>query len=179
MTTAPAGAPERGGRVPRWATDAIWWQVHPLSFTGAERTPLPPGEVRHRLPHLQRWLDHLLALGCNGLALGPVAASSTHGYDTVDHFRVDPRLGDDRDFDALVAAAHERGIRVLLDGVFNHVGRDHPAFRAVVEQGPDAPTADWFRLHRPEHRTPGTVPGADVFEGHDPLVELDHWSPGS
>ena len=79
--------------MPAWACDATRWQVHPLSFTGAERAALPPGEVRHRLPHLQRWLDHLLALGCNGLALGPVAASSTHGYDTVDHVRVDPRLG--------------------------------------------------------------------------------------
>ncbi|GAB3201723.1 alpha-amylase family protein [Geodermatophilus arenarius] len=163
--------------MPDWVTDAIWWQVHPLSFTGAEPAALPPGELRHRLPHLQRWLDHLLALGCNGLALGPVFASGTHGYDTVDHFRVDPRLGDDADLDALLAAAHERGVRVLLDGVFNHVGRDHPAFRAVVEQGRDAPTADWFRLHWPPDWTPGTAPGADVFEGHDLLVELDHSSP--
>ena len=121
--------------MPDWVGDAIWWQVHPLSFTGAEPTALPDGELRHRLPHLQGWLDHLLALGCNGLALGPVSASGTHGYDTVDHFRIDPRLGDEADFDALVAAARERGIRVLLDGVFNHVGRDHPAFRAVVEVG--------------------------------------------
>jgi cyclomaltodextrinase len=163
--------------VPDWVTDAIWWQVHPLGFVGAERSALPAGEPRHRLPHLQRWLDHLLTLGCNGLALGPVFASGTHGYDTVDHFRIDPRLGDEADFDALVGAAHERGIRVLLDGVFNHVGREHPAFRAVVEQGPDAPTATWFRLHWPEDWSPGTAPGADVFEGHDILVELDHDSP--
>ena len=118
--------------MPGWVSDAIWWQAHPLGFVGAEPTALPGGELRHRLPHLQRWLDHLLALGCNGLALGPVFASGTHGYDTVDHFRIDPRLGDDADFDGLVSAAHERGIRVLLDGVFNHVGRGHPAFRAVV-----------------------------------------------
>jgi cyclomaltodextrinase / maltogenic alpha-amylase / neopullulanase len=163
--------------VPDWVTDAIWWQVHPLGFVGAEPAALPGGEVHHRLPHLQRWLDHLLALGCNGLALGPVFASGTHGYDTVDHFRVDPRLGDDADLDALVAAARERGVRVLLDGVFNHVGREHPAFRAVVDQGPQAPTADWFRLHWPADWSPGTPPGADVFEGHDILVELDHDSP--
>ncbi len=163
--------------MPDWVADAIWWQVHPLGFTGAERTALPPGELRHRLPHLQRWLDHLLSLGCNGLALGPVFASGTHGYDTIDHFRIDPRLGDDADFDALATACSDRGIRLLLDGVFNHVGRGHPAFRAVVEQGPSAPTAAWFRLHWPEGWTPGTEPGADVFEGHSILVALDHGSP--
>ncbi|WP_448608485.1 hypothetical protein [Geodermatophilus sp. URMC 60] len=84
--------------MPTRMADAIWWQVHPLDFVGAEPTALPAGEVRHRLAHLQRWLDHLLGLGCNALgcsalALGPVFASGTHGYDTVDHFRVDPRPG--------------------------------------------------------------------------------------
>ncbi|MGM1064709.1 alpha-amylase family glycosyl hydrolase [Saccharothrix sp. Mg75] len=160
--------------MPGWVADAIWWQVYPLGFVDAERAAVD--EVHHRLPRLERWLDHLLELGCNGLALGPVFASSTHGYDTVDHFRVDPRLGDDADFDALVAAARSRGVRVLLDGVFNHVGRQHPAFRALAAQGPDAPTADWFRLHWPERWTPGAEPSADVFEGHDILVELDHSS---
>ncbi len=92
------------------------------------------------------WLDHVVDLGLNGLLLGPVSASSTHGYDVVDHFRVDPRLGDDADLDALLAAAHDRGVRVLFDGVFNHVGRDHPAFRALEEHGPDAPTADLFAV---------------------------------
>ncbi|MDQ2585086.1 alpha-amylase family glycosyl hydrolase [Saccharothrix yanglingensis] len=160
--------------MPGWVADAIWWQVYPLGFTGAERSAVD--EVHHRLPHLERWLDHLLELGCNGLALGPVFASSTHGYDTVDHFRIDPRLGDEADFDALVAAAHARGVRVLLDGVFNHVGRRHPAFRALAEQGPSAPTADWFRPRRPERWEPGVEPEVDVFEGHDILVELDHSS---
>jgi cyclomaltodextrinase len=169
--------PLEGGIMPSWVADAIWWQVHPLGFVGAEPAAPPAGELHHRLPHLHRWLDHLLRLGCNGLALGPVFASGTHGYDTVDHFRVDPRLGDDADFDALVAAAHERGIRILLDGVFNHVGRDHAAFRAVVEHGPAAPTASWFRLRWPTGWAPGTAPDADVFEGHDILVELDHDQP--
>jgi cyclomaltodextrinase len=116
-------------------------------------------------------------LGASGLALGPVFAASTHGYDTVDHLRIDPRLGDDADLDALVAAAHDRGLRVLLDGVFNHVGREHPAFRAVVEQGPDAPTAAWFRLRWPDGWVPGIVPDHDTFEGHGQLVALDHSSP--
>ncbi|WP_239521742.1 alpha-amylase family glycosyl hydrolase [Geodermatophilus sabuli] len=164
--------------MPEWVQDAVWWQVHPLGFVGAEPAALPDGEVRHRLGHLRRWLDHAVELGANGLALGPVFAAQTHGYDTVDHFRIDPRLGDDADFDALVAAAHERGLRVLLDGVFNHVGRGHPAFRAVLEQGPAAGTASWFRLRWPPGEwRPGVEPDADVFEGHGALVALDHGEP--
>src|SRR5215217_5929348 len=130
-----------------WADHVIWWQVYPLGFTGAER--IAKSTTVHRLPQLENWLDYAVELGTSGLLLGPVFASETHGYDTVDHFRIDPRLGDDGDFDALIAAAHDRGLRVLLDGVFNHVGRDHPAFRAVLEQGPAAPSASWFRLTWP------------------------------
>lgn len=134
---------------PAWAQHVMWWHAYPLGFVGAEVRPTAPvGErpLEHRLDRLTAWLDHVVDLGLNGLLLGPVFASSTHGYDTVDHFRIDPRLGDDADFDALVAAAHERGVQVLLDGVFNHVGREHPAFTALSEQGPEAPTADLFAI---------------------------------
>jgi cyclomaltodextrinase len=163
--------------VPDWVQDAVWWQVYPLGFVGAEPAAPAGGAVTHRLGRLTGWLDYAVELGVSGLALGPVFASSTHGYDTVDHLRIDPRLGDDGDIDALLAEAHRRGLRVLLDGVFNHVGRDHPAFRAVVARGPDAPTASWFRLHWPAERRPGVVPGYDTFEGHRQLVALDHSSP--
>ncbi|MFC6091890.1 alpha-amylase family protein [Saccharothrix lopnurensis] len=167
---------------PDWVRHAVWWHVYPLGFTGAEPRLAADAPVAHRLGHLTAWLDHLLELGASGLALGPVFASETHGYDTTDHYRVDPRLGDDGDFDALVAAASARGVRVLLDGVFNHVGRGHAAFRAVLEQGPSAPTASWFRL-RPDAAwtdaawTPGTEPDYDDFEGHRHLVALDHSCP--
>ena len=165
---------------PEWVRDALWWHVYPLGFVGAEQRSGPGEPVRHRLGHLAGWLDHAVRLGASGLALGPVFASSTHGYDTVDHLRIDPRLGDDADFDALVAAAHARGLRVLLDGVFNHVGRGHPAFRAVLEQGPSAATASWFRLRWPggaDAWQPGVEPDHDDFEGHSHLVALDHGSP--
>jgi cyclomaltodextrinase len=161
--------------MPDWVQDAVWWHVYPLGFVGAERNATDV--VTPRLGRLTGWLDHAVELGANGLALGPVFASSTHGYDTVDHLRIDPRLGTDADFDALVAAAHDRGLRVLLDGVFNHVGREHPAFRAVVEQGPDAPTAEWFRLRWPDGWRPGVEPQYDTFEGHGQLVALDHSAP--
>jgi len=161
--------------MPDWVQDAVWWHVYPLGFVGAEREHPADGAVTSRLGRLTGWLDYVVALGANGLALGPVFAASTHGYDTIDHSRIDPRLGEDADFDALVAAAHDRGLRVLLDGVFNHVGRDHPAFRAVLEQGPDAPTADWFRLRWPDG--PAAEPAYDTFEGHGQLVALDHSCP--
>lgn len=171
--------------MPGWVQDAVWWHVYPLGFVGAEQSASPEqladdGPVTHRLPHLQAWLDYVLELGASGLLLAPVFASQTHGYDTVDHYRVDPRLGDDADLDALLAAAHERGVRVLLDGVFNHVGRGHPAFRAVLEQGPSAPTASWFRLTwpgGPEAWRPGVEPGYETFEGHGQLVALNHDEP--
>ena len=78
----------------------LWWHLHlhlhPLTFLGAEPEALPPGSpVVHRLPRLQRWLEHAAGLGADGLLLGPVFASGSHGYDTVDYDRVDPRLGDD------------------------------------------------------------------------------------
>src|SRR4029453_12823304 len=98
------------------------------------------------LEELQAWVPHLVGLGCNGLALGPVFESSTHGYDTVDHYSVDRGLGTDQDPQDLIDACHSHGVRVLLDGVFNHVGRDFPRFREVLEQGPSSPASSWFHV---------------------------------
>jgi glycosidase len=157
--------------VTSWADHAILWHVYPLGFTGAEPVALPPGEpVRRRLRQLEGWLDYAVELGCNGLLLGPLFAAETHGYDTVDHLRIDPRLGDQADFDALVSAADQRGLRLILDGVFNHVGRSFPTFQAALGGGPAAPAARWFK------RTPDGTDYA-VFEGHGQLVELDHDEP--
>ncbi|KAA6437947.1 DUF3459 domain-containing protein [Agrococcus sediminis] len=177
---APGGASDsvQAHEEPAWVEHVMWWHVYPLGFVGA---PIRPDEtpaadaVEHRLGRIEAWLDHLLELGLNGLQLGPVFASSTHGYDTVDHLRVDPRLGDEADLQRLIDACRERGIRVMLDGVFNHVGREHPAFRALEQEGPDAPTAGLFRVDW-EGWSPGDAVRADVFEGHDQLVALDHGS---
>ena len=119
-----------------WAERTIWWQVYPLGFTGAEKTALAQGKpVRHRLRQLDGWLDYVIELGCSGLLLGPIFAAETHSYDTVDHFEIDPRLGDQEDFDHLVAEAGRRGLHIVLDGVFNHVGRSFPAFAAALAGG--------------------------------------------
>jgi cyclomaltodextrinase len=159
-----------------WIRHAVWWHVYPLGATGAEREALPDGAPPvPRLAQLQAWLPHLVELGCNGLALGPVFESSTHGYDTVDHLRVDRRLGTEDDLTALIEACHAGGVRVLLDGVFNHVGRDFPRFRDVLEQGPDAAAASWFHVDRGGDGPDGF--GYRDFEGHSALVALDHGNP--
>lgn len=173
---APNAVPGTRTGEPAWVEHVMWWHVYPLGFVGAEVRPdsaVEDRQVEHRLGRIEGWLDHVVDLGLNGLLLGPVFASSTHGYDTVDHFRIDPRLGDDGDFDHLVHAAHERGVRVLLDGVFNHVGRDHPAFRALATDGPEATTADLFAVDWSGWQHGQPVP-VGSFEGHDILVALDH-----
>jgi cyclomaltodextrinase / maltogenic alpha-amylase / neopullulanase len=151
-----------------WVEHAIWWQVYPLGFVGAfptGRSAEPPQPAEHRLRRLVDWLDHAIALGASGIALGPIFASRTHGYDTTDHNRIDPRLGDEADFDYLVAEARRRGLRVLLDGVFNHVGVDFPRYREAPN---NEASARWFR-GRPGH--------FHTFEGHSELVTLNHDNP--
>ncbi|MCJ2023199.1 alpha-amylase family protein [Methylobacterium sp. J-067] len=163
--------------MPAWIDHAVWWHVFPLGFVGAEAEAISSSPVAHRLAHLHAWLDYAVELGVSGLALGPIFAASTHGYDTVDHYRIDPRLGDDADFDALVQAARARGLRLLLDGVFNHVGLGHPAYREVLRRGPEADRANWFKLSWPRGTASGTEPDYACFEGHRQLVTFNHDEP--
>lgn len=149
---------------PTWVEHAIWWQIYPLGFVGAFPAVPPPTADEHRLRRVAEWLDHALELGASGVALGPVFASQTHGYDTTDHYAVDPRLGDDSDFDHLVAEARSRGLRILLDGVFNHVGSEFGRHREAVAGGDDS----WFRKGRN---------GLATFEGHGGLITLNHRNP--
>ncbi|MGW3771164.1 alpha-amylase family protein [Actinomadura verrucosospora] len=151
----------------RWPDHAIWWHVYPLGFVGAEREAAErdASAPEPRLGRIAGWLDHLVGLGCNGLALGPVFASETHGYDTVDHYRVDPRLGGEGDLRRLIDEASGKGVRVLLDGVFNHVGRGFPPFADVAAKGEGSAYRKWFH---DDLRT---------FEGHDRLVTLNHAEP--
>jgi cyclomaltodextrinase len=130
----------------------------------------------HRLPQLIAWLDYAVELGASALLLAPIFQSTSHGYDTTDYLAIDPRLGDDADFDALIAAAHKRGLRVVLDGVFNHVGRDFPAFQRAITQGPQSPEAALFRIDFDRRDAAGTPTYAD-FEGHQQLPALNHDEP--
>jgi glycosidase len=154
---------------PPWVDHAIWWQVYPLGFCDAPIRDQHP-EPGHRLRRLLDWLDHAVQLGANGLLLGPVFESQTHGYDTLDLYRIDPRLGTDEDFDDLVAACRSRGLRVGLDGVFSHVGDRHPLLAAALEGGRGSGPARLFDI---DWDHPGG-PVPRVWEGHGSLVRLDH-----
>ncbi|MEW6866935.1 alpha-amylase family protein [Trueperella pyogenes] len=141
---------------------AIWWQVYPLGAFGAPiREDWLDDGVEHRLRKIEPWLDYVRDLGCNGILFGPLFESTTHGYDTTNHLCIDPRLGTNEDFDWLVAECHSRGIHIILDGVFNHVGVRHPLTEAALrgEPSPVLIAADGY----PQH-----------WEGHLDLAELDH-----
>ncbi|MCH9728142.1 MAG: DUF3459 domain-containing protein [Actinomycetia bacterium] len=146
---------------PNWVEHVIWWQIYPLGFLGAYPADPAPTPDEHRIRRIVDWLDYAVELGTSGLALGPMFASRSHGYDTTDHFRLDPRLGDDTDFDHLVTQAHNRGLSILLDGVFNHVGTDFPRYRDAAGGG----DTSWFQMRDDKFLT---------FEGHDGLIALDH-----
>ena len=156
-----------------WSEYAIFWHVYPLGFAGTPADGAPDAAPVPRLRRLIGWLDYARDLGCSALLLGPVFAASTHGYDTVDYYRIDPRLGDDRDFTDLVDAARSRGLRIVLDGVFNHVGRGFPRFARALADGPSSAAASWFR---PRAGDDGQVT-YETFEGHHGLVALNHESP--
>ena len=146
---------------------AIWWHVYPLGACGAPiRSEAGPPEARLR--RLDPWLDYVIELGCSGLLLGPIFTSTAHGYDTLDWLSIDPRLGDDEDFDHLMAECNRRGLNVVLDGVFNHVGIEHP----MVAESLANPDESLIRLQRDEN---GVHP--EDWEGHGGLANLDHTNP--
>ena len=145
----------------------IAWHVYPLGFAGAPvwgaRVPDGPAP---RLSWITAWVDYAADLGVDTLSLGPVFASRTHGYDTVDYFQIDARLGTEDEFDQFIATAHDHGLRVLIDGVFNHVGNEHPLYQRALQLDPEA--SGYFRW----------VDGhPQVFEGHGDLIALNHDAP--
>jgi cyclomaltodextrinase len=161
--------------VPDWIPGRTWYHVYALGAVGAPLVTRADEPVEHRLGAVERWLDHLADLGVGVLLLGPVFASLTHGYDTVDPLRVDPRLGDETDLAHLIDACHDRDIRILLDGVFNHVSRAFPPFIDVLEHKDASPYRDWFRLNFDADGPDGFT--YKTFEGHEALVALNHRSP--
>ena len=126
-----------------WSTDSVFYHIYPLGFCGAPEYN-DFGQPVQRLEQLHDWIPHLKELGINALYLGPVFQSVKHGYDTADYFQIDCRLGDNDSFAKLCQQLHENGIRVVLDGVFNHVGREFWAFKDVREKGQGSPYCGWF-----------------------------------
>ncbi len=156
-----------------WADDAIFYHLFPLGSTGAPPRNDFVSSPSSRLNDLHVWLPYLQGLGVNALLLGPVLESGAHGYDTAYLSTVDRRLGTNDDLRAFVAACHERGVRVVLDAVFNHVGREFWAFRDVRERGSESPYRDWFFLDFSERSPNGDPFGYRGWDGHFDLVKLN------
>ena len=127
-----------------WYDEAIFYHIYPLGLTGAPRENSYTEPV-HRLNTLIPWIAHIREIGCNAVYIGPLFESVGHGYETTDYKKLDSRLGTNEDLTNYVAECHRQGIRVILDGVFNHTGRDFFAFRDIREKRENSPYRDWYR----------------------------------
>lgn len=125
-----------------WANQSVMYQIYPLGFCGA---PYENDEVlTHRILKVEDWIPHIKELGADCVLFNPVFDSDTHGYNTRDFTKTDPRLGTNEDFAKVCKKLHDNGIRVVLDGVFNHVGRGFWAFQDVLKNREKSPYVDWF-----------------------------------
>ena len=162
---------------PDWFRDAAFYHIYPLGFCGENRyndfTSQPTGKIRRVIDYA----DHLVKMGANAVYFGPVFESTKHGYDTADYRVIDRRLGTNRDFADVCTALHNKGIKVILDGVFNHVGRDFWAFNDVKQHRWDSPFKDWFNIHFDGNSNYNDGFWYEGWEGHYDLVKLNIRNP--
>jgi cyclomaltodextrinase / maltogenic alpha-amylase / neopullulanase len=159
---------------PHWSHDAIFYHIYPLGFCGAPTRNDFASSPTSRLDKVQQWISHLRRLGINALYLGPVFEATAHGYDTANYYEIDRRLGDRQTLAKLSSELHRNGIRLILDGVFNHVGRDFWAFRDVQRYGAASIYKDWFAGLRFDARSPyGDAFTYQPWSGHYDLVQLN------
>ncbi len=177
--------------VPDWAQDAVFYQIFPDRFAKSDRVAKPAGlEPWGDPPSVHGYkggdllgvaehLGHLEALGVTALYLNPVFQSaSNHRYHTHDYHHVDPMLGGDSALRELLDAAHDRGMRVVLDGVFNHASRGFLQFSDILENGEQSAYLDWFRIHRfPLDPYGGGEPGYDAWWNLPALPKLNTATP--
>ena len=158
-----------------WFEESVFYQIYPLGLCGAPREN--DGGTEPRILKLLDWVPHIKKLGADTVLFNPVFDSDRHGYDTRDYFRVDPRLGTNGDLAAVCRAFHDAGIRVVLDGVFNHVGRGFWAFRDVQEKKWDSPYKDWFHIDFGGNTNYNDGFWYEGWEGHYELVKLNLQNP--
>ena len=154
-----------------WYEEAEFYQVFPLGFCDGLRDN--DGVMHRCISEFADWIPHLQKLGTNAVYFSPLFESDYHGYDTRDYRVIDKRIGTNKDFAELVAKLHEAGIKVVIDGVFNHVGRGFFAFKDVCEKKWDSAYKDWFNIS-----FDGNSPYNDGFwyegwEGYYNLVKLN------
>ena len=170
-----------GHETPKWLSEAVFYNIFPDSFVAPGVEPSNKRNAHHggTLLAIERSLDYILSLGCNAIYLNPIfKAMSYHRYDTEDYLQIDPSFGSEEDFARLVGKAHERGMHVILDGVFNHCGPSFFAFVDVLERQEASPYRDWFySLSFPVKYPPeeGKRPSYATFgyEAHMPKLDLD------
>ena len=126
-----------------WYDEAIFYHIYPLGLCGAPKENAYEEPV-HRLRELFPWIGHIKELGCNAIYIGPLFESVGHGYETTDYKKLDSRLGDNADLKEFVSICHEQGMRVILDGVFNHTGRDFFAFKDIKANRENSRYRDWY-----------------------------------
>ena len=126
-----------------WYNEATFYHIYPLGLTGAPKEN-DYGTPVHRLNTLLPWIDHIKEIGCTALYIGPLFESVGHGYETTDYKKLDSRLGTNEDLTTFVKVCHEKGIKVIFDGVFNHTGRDFFAFKDIQKNREHSPYLNWY-----------------------------------
>lgn len=158
-----------------WFPESVFYQIYPIGFCDAPR--VNDGVLVPRIRKVCQWADHIEKLGADAVYFSPLFESDSHGYDTRDFRTVDCRLGSNEDFRAVCDCLHEHGVRVVLDGVFNHVGRGFWAFRDVQEKKWDSPYKDWFHVSFAGNSNYNDGFWYDGWEGHFELVKLNLRNP--
>lgn len=154
-----------------WYNESVIYQIYPFGFCGAPKHN--DGALKSRILKVADLTEHLVKLNVNAVYFCPVFESSAHGYDTADFSKIDVRLGTNDDFKFVCDKMHENGIRVILDGVFNHVGRDFFAFKDVREKKWDSPFKDWFHISFDGNSSYNDGFWYEGWEGHYELVKLN------
>ncbi len=154
-----------------WADQSVFYQIYPLGMCGAPWEN--DGRLEHRILRVLDWIPHLQKLGVNAVYFGPLFQSDAHGYDTEDYRMVDVRLGTAEDLRRVCGALHEAGMRVIFDGVFNHVGRGFFGFRDVQEKRQASAYRDWFHINFDGNDAWNDGFWYEGWEGHYELVKLN------
>ncbi|MCI8359619.1 MAG: cyclomaltodextrinase [Lachnospiraceae bacterium] len=154
-----------------WAYESVFYQIYPLGFCGAPFEN--DGVLNSRIRKVNDWIPHMKKLGINAVYFSPVFESDTHGYNTRDYHKIDCRLGTNGDFAEVCKNLHENGIKVVLDGVFNHVGRGFWAFQDVLQKRWDSPYKDWFHISFDGNSNYNDGLWYEGWEGNYDLVKLN------
>lgn len=158
-----------------WAYEGIFYQIYPIGFCGAPTAN--DGKTVSRILKLKEWSGYLESLGISSILLNPIFESDNHGYDTRDYKKIDCRLGTNEDFADVCKDLHAHNVRVVLDGVFNHVGRGFWAFKDVQEKKWDSPYKDWFCINFDGDSCYNDGFWYEGWEGHFELVKLNLANP--